>query len=430
MQNGLYRWYVLIILALTYGFSFMDRQIVSIVLEDLREEFLLSDTQLGLLSGLAFALFYATLGIPIARLADRYNRVNIVSIAVAVWSAMTAICGLAGNFWQLFLARVGVGVGEAGGGPPSHSIISDYFGPNERSFAISVYSMGPALGMMLGLMLGGYIAENYGWRMVFICAGIPGVGLALLVKLTLREPVRGGMDPEAVKTDAAPRKETFLEASKALWSNVTYRRVNIGHTLAVFTAYGLTVWKPAFYLRQFELTQTEVGLIVGGMSFVAGVPGVLLGGYIADRLSHRDHRWPAWLASMAVLAAFPVYLAGLWVADWMIATALIGLGLFLYQLSHGPGLAIVQTVVEPYRRAQAAAFVFFFSNMLGLGLGPLLVGYISDSASAQYGDQSLTVALTASLFILFAASFMYYRTAVALGPHPENESTPAKTEAS
>ncbi len=429
MQNGFYRWYVLLILALTYGFSFMDRQIVSIVLEDLREEFLLSDTQLGLLSGLAFALFYATLGIPIARLADRYNRVNIVSIAVAVWSAMTAVCGLAANFWQLFLARVGVGVGEAGGGPPSHSIISDYFGPNERSFAISIYSMGPALGMMLGLMLGGYIAENYGWRMVFICAGIPGVALALLVKMTLREPERGGMDPESVKKDAAPRKETFMESSKALWSNVTYRRVNIGHMLAVFTAYGMTVWKPAFYLRQFDLSQTEVGFVVGLMAFVAGVPGVLLGGYVADKLSVRDHRWPAWLASIAVLVALPLYLIGLWSPDWRVATLCLGVGLFIYQLSHGPGLAIVQTVVEPYRRAQAAAYVFFLSNMLGLGLGPLLVGFISDSASGQFGEQSLGVALSASCFVLIAASFMYYRTAVALGPHPQPNSSLVSQEA-
>ena len=189
-----YRWYVLIMLAVMYAFSIMDRQILSILLEDIRAEFVLTDLQLGLLSGVAFALFYATLGIPIARLADRFNRVSIISAAVALWSVMTALCGAASSFWYLFLARVGVGVGEAGGNPPAHSVISDYFNKDERSFALSVYTSGAALGLLLGLVTGGFVAEYYGWRWAFVCAGVPGLALALLLKLTVREPVRGGLE--------------------------------------------------------------------------------------------------------------------------------------------------------------------------------------------------------------------------------------------
>ena len=247
-KKSIYRWYVLGVLALTYAFSFMDRQIVSILLEDLRLEFALSDTQLGLLSGLAFALFYATLGIPIARLADRYNRINIISTAVAVWSIMTALCGSATSFVQLFLARVGVGIGEAGGGPPSHSTIADYFGPSERSFAISIYSLGATIGALMGLIMGGYVAEHYGWRMAFFVAGVPGLALAILVKLTVREPKRGAMDDPSAKPKEAPPRDSMIQSARSLFSNAIYRRVNVAHMLAVFVGYGLVSWKPALYL--------------------------------------------------------------------------------------------------------------------------------------------------------------------------------------
>ena len=424
-MTGNYRWYVLVILGMTYAFSFMDRQIVSILMEDLKAEFSLSDTQLGLLSGLAFAMFYATLGIPIARLADRHNRINIIGISVGAWSIMTAACGMANNFWQLFLARIGVGIGEAGGGPPSHSVISDYFGPHERSFAISVYSLGPPIGMLLGLVAGGFIAEHYGWRMAFFCAGLPGLLLALAVKMTLREPIRGAMEIDSGAKNSAPVKESFKASTKALFQNAIYRRVNIAHMLAVFTAYGLTVWKPAFYLRQFDLSQSEVGLVVGIMAAVVGVPGMLLGGYVADRLSKRDRRWPAWLASISTLGAMPFYFAALWASDWITTTVLFGTGLFIYQLSHAPGLAIVQTVVEPHRRAQAAAYVFFLANMVGLGLGPLLVGYISDATSAQFQEDSLSVALSVTVMALLLASISYFRAATAMTEEDTEEADTA-----
>ena len=421
-SKGAYRWYVLGLLALTYAFSFMDRQILSILLEDIRGEFDLSDVQLGLLSGIAFALFYATLGIPIARLADRYNRVTIISASVAVWSAMTALCGAAGNFWQLFLARVGVGVGEAGGSPPSHSVISDYFGAQERSFALSVYSLGTSLGTLFGLVMGGFVAEYYGWRWAFVCAGVPGLLLAILLKTTVREPIRGATEVQARTPTRSD--ESFVETFRVLWANVAYRRVNIAHTLGVFVGYGYAVWKPPLYLRQFDLSQSEVGLAVGLVSAGFGVPGILLGGYMADRLSQRDSRWPAWLCAVAVLIATPAYLISLWSDDWILTTVFIAIGLFMYSVSHAPGLAVVQTVVEPQRRAQAAAYVFFLSNLLGLGLGPLLVGWLSDSASEAYGARSLNVALAFVTLVLLGAAVMYWRTANALRARPAGDSSP------
>jgi MFS family permease len=197
--------------------------------------------------------------------------------------------------------------------------------------------------------------------------------------------------------------------------NVTYRRVNIAHGLAVFVGYGLVSWKPALYLRQFDLSQTEVGAIVGVLGLVGGVPGMILGGYLADRLSLRDPRWPAWICALAIFLAFPTYLAALWIFDWVTASILFGLGVFFYQISHGPGLAIVQSVVEPHRRAQAAAYVFFVSNIFGLGLGPLLVGYVSDVMTPTLDVRSLNASLTLILLALVAAAIMYWRTAIALG---------------
>ena len=402
--SSYYRWYVLGVLALTYAFSFMDRQILSILIEDIRAEFSLSDLQLGLLSGIAFALFYATLGIPIAKLADRYNRVTIVSIAVAVWSGMTALCGAAGSFWQLFMARVGVGVGEAGGSPPSHSIISDYFNREERSFAMSILAMGGPLGMLFGLIMGGFIAEYYGWRWAFVCAGVPGLALALLVKFSVREPVRGAMDEVVQEVEPGQPSESMLEAFRHLWANKAYRYVNLAHMLGTFVGYGFTVWKPALYLRQFDLSQSEVGMIVGITSAVFGSLGLLSGGLVADRWAKKDPRGPALLGCIAVLLATPVYLVALWSNDWIVTTLCIGFGLFLFAHSHAPSLAIVQTVVEPHRRAQAAAYVFFLANILGLGLGPVLVGSVSDAFAAEYAHRSLNVALGFATLVLLGAS--------------------------
>ena len=405
MDQSKYRWYALTVLALTYAFSVMDRQILAIVLEDLRAEFSLTDTQLGLLSGLAFALLYATLGIPIARLADRSNRVNIISIAVAAWSLATIICGTVTSYGQLFLARVGVGIGEAGGGPPSHSLISDYFEPGRRSLAISIYSLGVSLGAVFGLVLGGFVAEYYGWRMVFIVAGVPGILLAILVKLTVREPPRGQFDEKQKIASTAPG---FAETIRLLWQNLVYRRVLIGHTMAVLVAYAIFSWLAALYMRQFDLSQSVVGSILGGINLFFGVPGLLVGGYLADKIGQKDPKWRIRIPAIALCFALPFYLIGIWQDNYIVMSVLIGFGMFAYMVSHGPGLAVVQLVVPANMRAQAAAYIFFFSNLVGLGLGPVIVGSVSDLDYFDSPGDSLAFGISITIVFMIGAIRWYW----------------------
>ncbi len=417
---GVYRWYVLGVLMIVYAFSFMDRQIVSILLEDLRLEFDLSDTQLGLLSGIAFALFYATLGVPIARLADRSNRVRIVSIAITVWSAMTAVCGLAGSFWHLFLARIGVGVGEAGGGPPSHSLVSDYFDPTERSVAMSIYSMGPTVGTFIGLAAGGWVAQEYGWRWAFAVVGLPGILLAVLLYTTVKEPVRGALD-NAVKP---AQRLGFNATVRELVKNRLWLWNMLGHTSAIFVGYGFSSWKPALYLRQFDLSQAEVGTLIGTMALLVGVPGLLVGGLIGDRLIARSRKLAVRCIAYAQLLVVPLYVLGLMADGWLAATALLGLGLVFYQLGYGTSISIGLSAVNPHQRALAASFGFLIANLLGLGLGPLLVGAISDAAESSFGIRSLAFALGVCLIAMVISFVCYWIASNAI--KDEGESAPAQ----
>ncbi len=402
-ERGVYRWYVLSMLVLVYAFSYMDRQIVSILLEDLRLEFDMTDTQLGLLSGLAFALFYATLGVPIARLADRTNRVRIVAIAITFWSAMTAICGLAGSFWLLFLARVGVGVGEAGGGPPSLSIISDYFSPQERSVAFSIFSMGPIIGAFIGLAAGGWVAQEYGWRWAFLVMGLPGIALALLLYMTVREPVRGALD-----SDTSSRQVGFLGTVRLLFRNRLWLWVTLGQTFSIFVGYGFSSWKPSLYLRQFDLSQAEVGTVLGLMGLVAGVPSLIAGGFIGDRLIAKSLKLAVRCVGFAALLVIPFYALALMQNSWLVTTILLGVGLVFYQIGAGTSMSIALSSVAPNQRALAASFVLLFSNLLGLGLGPLLIGVISDAAVDSFGDNSLGFALGVCLISMVIAFAFYW----------------------
>lgn len=411
-ENQMYRWYVLGVLMIVYAFSFMDRQIVSILLEDLRAEFLLTDTQLGLLSGIAFALFYATLGVPIARFADRSNRVRIVSIAITVWSLMTAVCGMAGSFWHLFLARIGVGIGEAGGGPPSHSIVSDYFDATQRSIAMSIYSMGPTVGSFIGLAAGGWVAQEYGWRWAFASVGLPGLILAAILYTTVREPVRGGMDATTIPAN----RDSFMGTVRLLIQNRVWLWNMLGHTFAIFVGYGFSSWKPALYLRQFDLSQAEVGTLLGTMGLLVGVPGLLIGGLIGDRLISRSRKLTLYCIGFAALLTIPFYGLGLMADDWLSTTILLGIGLVFYQLGYGTSISIGMSAVAPHQRALAASFGFLTANLLGLGLGPLLVGAISDAATANFGDRSLAFALGVCLITLVVAFAFFMAAARAIPP--------------
>ena len=407
----MYRWYVLSMLALTYAFSVMDRQIMSILAQDIKLEFGLTDTQVGLLGGFAFGLLYAVLGVPIARLADRVNRVNIIAIAVGFWSLATALCGAATSYAQLFLARMGVGVGEAGGNAPSHSTISDYFEPERRGFAMSIYSLGTSVGGLLGLVVGGYVAQFHGWRWAFVVLGVPGILLALAVKLTIREPGRGAAD---ARQPSAESTTSFRDAVQALLGNRVYRQVLIGHTLAVFVGYAIFLWLAILYLREFDLAQGEVGSIIGAVNLFAGVPGLLIGGYLVDRFGVADIRWRMRIPALALCFALPIYLAALWQTSWVSMTVFFSAGIFLYQASHAPGLAVVQSAVHPSHRALAASLVFLFANLFGLGAGPFVVGYLSDLFLAAGYERSLQPALAVSILVLLPAIYWYWRSATSL----------------
>ncbi|MDP6198055.1 MAG: MFS transporter, partial [Porticoccaceae bacterium] len=279
-----YRYYVLIMVTLVSMINIADRLIMSILMEDIKADFYLSDTQVGLLVGLAFALFYALMSFPIARWADIGNRKNILSLAVVLWSGMTALCGAAVGFWTLFLARLGVGVGEAGGSPPSYSLLADYFKPSERARAMGIYMVGAALGTGGGLIIGGLLGELLGWRKTFLVLGIPGVLLGLLFYSTIKEPERGRLDSgEAQDKQAKAIRQTL----KSLAGNPVYIRISISFAMLTMIGYAMAFWLAPIMLRNFDVSLSKVGLYLGLTYIAAGIPGPLVGGYLTDYLAKR-----------------------------------------------------------------------------------------------------------------------------------------------
>ena len=412
--NGTYRIYVLILLMVTYVFSYMDRQILSILIEDIGAEFALNDTQRGLLMGLAFALFYAGLGVPVAWLADRTNRKNVVAAAVTIWSIATALCATVTGFWTLFAARIGVGIGEAGGTPPAHSILGDYFKKSELTRALSVYSLGPALGAVFGLMGGGILADQFGWRATFVIVGLPGVLLGLLVYFTVREPERGRFaDPNEKRT----KGPSIPQAIGSLIRNAPYMGALVAHTIQVIKGYVLMSWSAVIMIRSFEATKTEVGVLLGLGILLSSPPGMLIGGYLADKLGHRDARWMAWVPAIALLFAVPFYVWAMFASSAISMAVLIAIGGFFYAISFAPGIGIVQTVVKPDERALASAFVFLFANIFGLGLGPMIAGWISDALQPSYGARSINLSVAAVQLVLIPASIGFFWTATKLKSH-------------
>ncbi len=390
LKSPKYRNYVLAMLVVVYVFNFLDRQIVTILAEPIKLDLGLNDTQIGLMTGLAFALFYTVLGIPIARLADRANRVSIISVALVVWSGMTALCGLAQNFTQMLAARIGVGVGEAGCSPPAHSLIADYYPPEQRATALSIYALGIPIGSILGLLAGGWIAEFYGWRAAFLIVGIPGVLLALVVKATIREPIRGMSEAgPAAQTEQPPLGETL----KTLLANPTLVHIAMGGALTSFVGYGLGQWMPAFFMRIHEMgiaeTATYFGLVLG----VASAIGTFLGGALADRLSRFDLRVYAWLPAAGVLLAFPFYAVAMTMNQPYLAIAVLVVPSLLNSLWLGPAFGTIQNLAPMRMRALASAILLFILNIIGLGLGPFLVGVLSDVLSDEYGRESLRWAI-------------------------------------
>lgn len=377
-----YRQYVIWLLCAVYLFNHVDRQILAILIQPIKTEFGLSDAQLGLIGGLAFALFYSTLGIPIARLADRSSRTNIIAASLALWSLFTALTGLARTFWHLLLARVVIGIGEAGCSPPAYSLIGDYFEPRRRATAIAIYSLGVSGGAIVGLLVGSAVAEAYGWRAAFFVLGLPGIALAILVKLTLREPPRGWSDSSPIQTRVAPVGEVFCE----LWARSTFRNISLAAASHAFVAYGVAGFYSAFLIRSHDMGLAQAGRWLAFASIVGGLAGTFLGGKLTDVLTLRsnDARWAQWIPATTLLLNLPIGVALFLTphAKWVVALLTVNIALGSAFLA--PTVASIQRLVGAQERALAAAILLFILNLIGLGLGPVATGQLSDWLNACF----------------------------------------------
>ncbi len=383
------RSYTLFLLVIVYTSSFIDRTIINTLVQPIKVEFGASDTAMGLLGGIAFAFLYATLGIPAARWADRSNRRNIIAGAVAVWSAMTAVCGLAQNFWQLLLARVGVGVGEAGSGPASQSIIADLYPPEQRTAAMAIYSWGIHFGGMFGALAGGWIAQFYGWRAAFMIVGLPGLLIALLVRFTMREPARTRAVAARTGDGAIPVREVFAY----LWQVRSLRHVIIGCTLVAIIGYGTATWSTAFLMRSHGLKVGEAATLLGVLGGIAGILGSLGAGMVADRLGRKDVKWIPWVVAITKFVALPFSLLFFFAPTLPLAIVGLTVSIGLAATYQGSTFAMLQTLSPMRMRSQAAAIMLFASNLIGMGLGPSLVGMISDGLTPRFGEDALRYAM-------------------------------------
>lgn len=395
------KYYALFILTIVYVFNFIDRQILVILQPLIKSELGLSDTQLGLLSGFSFAIFYTVLGIPIARLADRSNRRNIIAVALTVWSAMTVACGYAQNFLQLLLARMGVGVGEAGGSPPAHSMISDMFTARRRATALAIYSSGLYMGVVVGFSVGGYFGETFGWRSTFLIVGVPGILLALILWATVREPARTtGTD----KKDAPSLGETWRHV-RTLKSFPLFA---FGCAMSAFVSYGTSNFMPSYMVRYHEVPLTEIGFLLGLTGGGGGIVGTFLGGYLTDKIGGKDPRWYMWLPGLTAVAAIPlaIYVFNTDNTPMMLITYFVVAVLGTLYLA--PSIAVAHRLVHPRMRAMSSAILFFVLNLIGLGLGPVAVGQISDIVASITGSDGLRIALTIGACVALIKGYLFW----------------------
>jgi MFS family permease len=387
--------YVLLALTICYIVNVMDRsQILAASLQAIKAEFGASDFQLGLLSGIPFALFYSFLGIPIAALADRWSRMNVLALAVATWSGMTALCGMAVNFPMLFAARVGTAIGEAGGSPPSHSLISDYFPRSWRGTAFSFYALAVPVGTALGAFMGGWGNQNLGWRNTFILVGLPGILLALLVRLTVREPPRGMADGMSVEQAAKVRAPGLVEVLSYLWARRSFRHLSLAAALHSVVWYSSGAFNNAFLQRSHQLSAYEAGVWISILSLIAGF-GTFLGGFACDRLSTRfnDRRWYLWVPGIATLLCVPFqFLAYLSPTLSTTLPSFVGL-MFMAAVFFGPSFAMTQALATVRMRSVATSLLLFIQTLIGNGLGPAVTGYISDWLVPSLQRDSLRYAL-------------------------------------
>ena len=404
------RSYTLFLLVVVFTSSHVDRQIVAILQEPIKMEFGVSDTELGLLTGVMFALFYATLGMPMAMWADRRNRRNLITFSITLWSAMTALCGAAVQFWQLLLARIGVGVGEAGSNPPSHSMIADLYKPEERGTAMAIFSLGVNFGIMLGYLIGGWVNEWIGWRWAFVVAGVPGLIIALMVRYGMTEPPRGYSDGITDK----PKPPPFWSVVATMLRSATVRHVVMGNMLISFAGYAAIAWAPVYFQRVHGFSTGETGTLLALAIGLGGGVGTFYGGYLADKWSKYGEGWRAWVVTGAILIYIPCGYFGYVAQDstaamlWFLAPAVFG-GVYL-----GTNAAILQSQIPLQMRSVGAAVNLFILNIIGLGLGPLSVGMISDYMQPSAGVDSIRYGLLATLLVMVWGAVHQWRLGILL----------------
>ena len=397
--------WMLALLTLIFTFNFVDRQILIILQEPIRNELGLSDTQLGLLTGLAFVVIYVTVGIPIAHFADRSNRKNIVSLSVFAWSIMTALTGLAQNFWHVLIARIGVGIGEAGGTPPSHSMIADLYPPEKRATALSIFQTGPSIGILIGFLIGGWIGQMYGWRIAFLAAGLPGILLAALLFFCTSEPRR------LLSTERPDVGTGFIEGIRYLFSVPTFRTVALAMAVAHFSIFGVMNFTPSFMIRSYGLSLTEVATTLALIYGVGGGVGTVLIGVFADRMANRDPRWRIWLVFLCTVIAYLASLAAFLVHSPVLSFCFYAIVAICAVSTQGIVFGTMQLVIHSRAHALMTSILFFSNNLIGMGLGPLLVGMVSDATRPVLGIESVRFGLVLCATGFLIAAPFYLRAA-------------------
>ncbi|WP_449252563.1 spinster family MFS transporter [Brevundimonas naejangsanensis] len=398
-RPGARAWFVLALLCFVYVLNFLDRQLLSILAKPIQDELGVTDGQLGLISGLYFAMFYCILAIPVGWLADRTNRVRVLSLACALWSAATAACGFAQNYPQLATARMMVGVGEAGGVPPSYAIISDYFRPGTRGTALGLFNLGPPIGSAMGVAFGASVAAAYSWRDAFIWVGVIGLVTALIVWFFVREPKKGGLDEpveaveEAVQTLAAPEPAPgFMATCRMYFSNPVLRGMALASGATQFVTYALMNFATLFLMREKGMTLQEIALWYALLLGVSVSLGIFGSGWLIDRLSRRYKTAYAYLPAVGLIVAAPFFAGFVWASDWRVALLFLSVPMALNYFYLSPAVTLVQEEVRPNQRVLAGALLLLVMNLIGLGLGPTFLGAASDFFRASHPDNSLQMA--------------------------------------
>ncbi len=400
-----YRYYVLAMLIVVYTFNFVDRQILGILKDSIQVDLGLTDTQVGLMGGIAFAALYSTLGIPIAWLADRFSRTSIMTGALALWSGFTAACGLATGFWSLFAMRMGVGVGEAGGVAPAYSLISDYFPPKQRARALAAFSFGIPLGMGLGILAGGLIAAHVDWRVAFIVVGLAGLLIAPVFKLTVRDPQRGAFDGEP---GSAPVKAaSFAAVFRLVTRKAGFWLLAFGAASSSVCGYGVAFWLPTFFQRSLGLTLTETAWYYSAITFIGGIAGIWLGGSLADRFGGKSKNAYAIVPAICFLIALPFFFLSLNAPSLALAFPLFLIPTALNLAWLGPVITAVQHLAPAHMRATASAMFLLINNLVGIALGTYYFGWMSDLLKPVFGQESIRYAIySGGAFYLVAAGLM------------------------